>query len=473
VVTDWRSVPGNQNAFDRLRDLLRGRQVIAFVGAGASAGLYPLWGALIKELANQAVSRGATEADRNFWIKNVDRMPDAVVAGIKRALDPGSYAEILRDIFRPRPGPDGNYFTSLQSVLMGLPFKGYITTNFDPGLLEARYRLRPDSRPTGFGTWRDPDVVARWQNGEIFTEQPCPILFAHGIYERSDTIVLGIEEYRKAYRSGPFRRLFESIWKQQRIVFVGFSFSDPWIRTAANEGLFVDEHRAAPQHVALLSLRPEDEYTPEMRRVVSEQYGADVLFYPVLRAAEDRDDHSLLHSILSELAHPDGKKLVLGAQLPGDAATSAANEIKQCWAHESTEDENFTGRSHDLTRLDRLSSDSDVRVIAVTGMGGLGKTSLVGRWVKTRASSMGRPIKGVLFWSIYADRDVRSLFQAILRFATEHVGAPAPNSKLDSVTSALDVLRATPILLVIDGLELLQDVPVCSRLRRILERGIA
>jgi hypothetical protein len=36
------------------------------------------------------------------------------------------------------------------------------------GLLEARYRLRPDSRPTGFGTWRDTDVVARWQNGDVF-----------------------------------------------------------------------------------------------------------------------------------------------------------------------------------------------------------------------------------------------------------------------------------------------------------------
>ena len=56
------------------------------------------------------------------------------------------------------------------------------------GLLEARYRLRPDSRPTGFGTWRDTDVVARWQNGDVFSEQQCPILFAHGIHERPDTI---------------------------------------------------------------------------------------------------------------------------------------------------------------------------------------------------------------------------------------------------------------------------------------------
>ena len=103
-----------------------------------------------------------------------------------------------REIFRSKTGTDGNYFTPLQGALFRLPFKGYVTTNFDPGLLEARYRLRPDSRPTGFGTSRDTDVVARWQNGDVFSEQQCPILFAHGIYERRDTI----ENENDAFRIG-------------------------------------------------------------------------------------------------------------------------------------------------------------------------------------------------------------------------------------------------------------------------------
>jgi hypothetical protein len=100
VIPDWRSIPGNSDAFDLLRRMVHTRQTVAFVGAGASAGLYPLWSGLIKELANRAVSRGASGASRQFWMKNVDKLPDVVVAGIKRALDQGSYAELLREIFR-------------------------------------------------------------------------------------------------------------------------------------------------------------------------------------------------------------------------------------------------------------------------------------------------------------------------------------------------------------------------------------
>jgi tetratricopeptide (TPR) repeat protein len=459
VITDWRSIPGNPDAFDLLRRMVHTRQTVAFVGAGASAGLYPLWTGLIKELANRAVSRGASDASRQFWMKNVDKLPDVVVAGIKRALDQGSYAELLREIFRSKSGADGNYFTPLQSALIRLPFKGYITTNFDPGLLEARYRLRPDSRPTGFGTWRDTDVVARWQSGDVFSEQQCPILFAHGIYERPDTIVLSLDEYRQAYRSGPFRRLFESIWRQQRIVFVGLSFTDQWIRTVANEGLFSGEQGGAPRHVALIGLRPSEEYTPEMRRAVADQYSTDVLFYPIVPASDESEDHGALHSILSELMAGAVENV---AQIPPSFAQASSDNsrlVPQRWAHESTEDETFTGRSRDLVRLDRLSADPEVRVIAITGMGGLGKTSLVGHWVKTRSSSMRRQIKGVLFWSIYADRDVRNLFLTIIRFAVDQVGVAAPRSQQELAATALEMLRKTPMLLVIDGLEVLQDVP--------------
>jgi hypothetical protein len=205
---DWRDIPGNQRAFDRLRDLVQGG-AIAFVGAGASAGLYPLWGGLIRRLADEAVSRGrSTDADRASLLRMSADYPDQVVRGIKAALGDGIYAEALREIFRPRAGPTGNHFSDLHAVLLRLPFKGCITTNFDTGLLEARLALRPDSRATGFATWKDADAIRRWDTGDIFSEQPCPVLFAHGIYDRSDTVVLGAAEYRDAYKTGPFRRRF-------------------------------------------------------------------------------------------------------------------------------------------------------------------------------------------------------------------------------------------------------------------------
>jgi hypothetical protein len=36
-------IDGNRHVFDRLRALIESRRAISFVGAGASAGLYPLW----------------------------------------------------------------------------------------------------------------------------------------------------------------------------------------------------------------------------------------------------------------------------------------------------------------------------------------------------------------------------------------------------------------------------------------------
>jgi hypothetical protein len=112
MAEDREAIPGNRDAFRRLCELMKTGEAIAFVGAGASAGLYPLWAALIARLADEAVSRGrASEADRRYWLKSFGDYPDQVVRGIKTPLGDGIYAEALREIFRPREGSVGDRFT--------------------------------------------------------------------------------------------------------------------------------------------------------------------------------------------------------------------------------------------------------------------------------------------------------------------------------------------------------------------------
>ena len=60
---------GSEHARRKLGELLASGRAIAFVGAGASAGLYPLWHQLIAQLADEAVTRGLANAEqRKLWV---------------------------------------------------------------------------------------------------------------------------------------------------------------------------------------------------------------------------------------------------------------------------------------------------------------------------------------------------------------------------------------------------------------------
>ena len=297
----WRSIAGNQHVFDALRNLLTSQRAVALVGAGASAGLYPLWGSLIQQLIDQVITRGlASEDDRAFWLRTQHDRPHQVVRAVKAKLGSSIYGNILYETFKPRVGTDNKKFTPTHEILAKLPFRGYATTNYDPGLLEATYAL-PVGSPTNWGTWKDNDIIHRWYTGEIL-EGSSPVLFIHGIYERSDTVVLGTGEYRDAYQPGPYRRLFEKLWSQDNLVFVGFGFSDPWFDFLADEVLSQTTRTAAgdSRHIAILGLRSDYQYSPEMRNLWHDQYNAQVLFYPI-QVVDNREDHTALYDILSSL----------------------------------------------------------------------------------------------------------------------------------------------------------------------------
>jgi SIR2-like domain len=306
---DVLTIPGNPFVLDRLRELLATERAIAFVGAGASAGLYPLWDGLIRQLADEAVTRGrATEADRTTWLRIAPRSPQQAVRGIKDKLRRPVYGAVLTRIFGYQTGDDGKPFTPIQRLLLQLPFRGYVTTNYDPGLLEARSTVRPRVRATGYATWQDADAVRRWQTDEAFGEHACPVMYAHGIYEKSDTIVLGVEEYRQAYQAGAFRELISKLWSQEHLVFVGFGFADTWFDVVAEEIRGLTRHAAGePRHVAILGVPQDEEYSPQLRDSFHDAYDTEVLLYPVQVTERDgarQEDHSRLRTILEELVRP-------------------------------------------------------------------------------------------------------------------------------------------------------------------------
>jgi hypothetical protein len=355
VTGDWRTVPGNKAAYERLRDLLKQGDAIAFVGAGASAGLYPLWGGLIGKLIGTAVSHGrADAATAESWRGNLANYPDQVVRGIKGVLDNGTYAEAMRQIFRPQVDAEGNRFTPTHGALLRLPFKGCITTNYDSGLIEARARMRPDCPQTGYATWKDADAVAGWDSGDVFPQHPRPILFAHGIYERTESIVLGTAEYREVYKPGAFRRMFDGLRSRGHMVFVGFSFADAWVRFLANDVLTAAGTRtAAPRHVAVIGLPPGHAYAPFDRDLFVNQYDAEPLFYPIRPLLGGGEDHGALVELLSALAGEMGIPEPREPAIIAAPSASVAKPMPRRWAHETTNDEKFTARMEPLQKLHR------------------------------------------------------------------------------------------------------------------------
>ena len=164
-------LPGNRRVFDALAGMLRADKAIAFVGAGASAGMYPLWGQFIDQLADHAAAEGKAEArDAARWKADKTSSPQQRVNVIVRKLGEHSYRNFLKDLW-PAYHCDGKRYTPTHAALVRLPFRGYVTTNYDPALEFARMEMRPGCLTTGTPTWQDDDEVHRWRTGDVFAEE--------------------------------------------------------------------------------------------------------------------------------------------------------------------------------------------------------------------------------------------------------------------------------------------------------------
>ena len=440
------NIPGNRAVYGRLRGLLEAGSAYAFVGAGASAPLYPLWGKLIEKLAEEPVRLGLADgAAKQFWLRSANDKPLLVASQIKARLGDSYYYPFLYETFKDRIGSDGQGYTHSQSALIRMNFKAWITTNYDPGLLEARRVLRPEIRETGFSVWKD-FKRDQWKNGDV--------LFAHGHFAAAENIVLDHASFRRAYHDTPYGRFFESLWFEEHLVFAGFSFRDVTLGQIADEVLWQTARQdgSAPRHVAILGL--SEAYTAEMRAEMLGSYHSEALFYPVRGG-----DHSALTVLLDSLARPP---VTLAVALPPTAPTTAPS----LFAHETTEDAKFTGRVDVLKRLDRWSADPKVRVIAITAIGGLGKTALLGHWLRSAAFP-------VFFWSFYRERDPHLLFERLLAFGREHLGWTPSRQDASPRAQCLELLAAQRLIVGLDGLEVIQEAPGTVAYAKLLDVNLA
>lgn len=459
-----------------LREYLASGQAVAFLGAGVSAPLYPLWDGLISELVDAAGPR-LTEKEASTCRALARESPESVVEIVRRSLGAGVYRDVLRQVLRARTDPDtGRSWTAVQELVCRCAFKAVVTTNYDPGIVNARMRVRPGALATGFVTWEDELGLDRWRTGEVFGEDELPVLFAHGQHNKPDGIVLAATEYRRAY-AGKLPHVLAELVFTGHLVWLGFSFADQRIAAVLREiasrtGTRVDPGEA-PRHVAVMAWNPADEDDLQVLAQRAEiEYGAQLVLYPA-----PGGNHSALGRLLAGLAddrYPSVDDPPLARTVPtvtasGPPVTNDRPAVPVSWTPPAEPTEHFTGRAEELARLDRWAADPQVALVGVTAWGGAGKTTLVTHWALEADGITRRPrVQGLFGWSFYADSSAERWAGRLLDWARQDLGvAVVGTGRL--AEAVLTVLRTVPVLLVLDGLEVVQEGPAGGGFGQLLD----
>ena len=125
--------------------------------------------------------------------------------------------------------------------------------------------------------------------------------------------------------------------------------------------------------------------------------------------------------------------------------------------HDLGEDVLHVPRTHRLAELDDALADLAVRAVAVEGLGGAGKTSLVGHWLRRAQTVEQRPLAGLFYWSFYADTKTDRLIGSFLRWVeARHDTGSGPSGERPIEAFERVITTLPPYLLVLDGLEVLQ-----------------
>lgn len=300
-------IAGNFFASEKLKELLAKGEAIAFVGAGASAELYGVWQDIISYLVGAAKTRGLASDDYcTFWLRHASSKPQHIVRQIKHSLGEAIYHQVLRSYFSHRKQQaGGRNCTKLQEAIVSLPFRGIITTNYDPGLYEARCLCRPDLEHSDGKTWEDGDYSLAWYKQEVFQDRSCPIFYAHGKWDRPETVILDNDRYRRAYAEQRFRAMFEHIWIAQKLVIIGVGFADSWLDRVLDELLPQMSQSSEPRHIAVIGLHREEKgYAGALRDLMQNAYNALALFYEIDTQEVDGklvDNHHRLITLLNEI----------------------------------------------------------------------------------------------------------------------------------------------------------------------------
>ncbi len=158
------AIPGNGPVLEKLGRLLEKGEAIALVGAGASAGLWPLWDEFLQGFIESSLRHGRIRPEKaDYFKQEAPPTPLETAQQLRLKIGEALYFEYLQQTFSDKPSPQtGWVYTLAHKALLQLPIQNYVTLNYDAGLTNARTVLYPLAT-SSYRFWNQEEARAKSQ----------------------------------------------------------------------------------------------------------------------------------------------------------------------------------------------------------------------------------------------------------------------------------------------------------------------
>jgi hypothetical protein len=237
-ILDWATseeLEHNERALSELARVVASGEAILLAGAGSSISAgYPSWDALLQRLCYRCRELGASSSARapSDEVAKL-RYAQELREEITRIAGPDAYHRVITHAFSAPP-----IITSFHRDLVRLPFRAFLTTNYDE-VLEEAFEAVGSGRPKAVAIWNGDQMDVSPAIRAIAVGGPIEyVIHLHGVYRFAASVILCADDYRRAYgfalpperanggRQTPLVNLTTALLATRRIVFVGFSVRD-------------------------------------------------------------------------------------------------------------------------------------------------------------------------------------------------------------------------------------------------------
>jgi formylglycine-generating enzyme required for sulfatase activity len=254
-------------------------ETVLFAGAGMSKPRLPGWSELLERMLAWAGRQQISLAGAEDSIRDLIGRNKLLLAAhqLRARLGENNFCRFIREVFRDpqlQPSP-------VHQLLPGMGFAAILTTNYDK-LIESAF---PAGTPCHTG--RDHPELSG-----LMRERGFAIVKVHGDVDRSESIVLGQADYRKAmFANEPFRIFLTGLFFTRTVLFAGCSLSDPDLLLFLEELKFqlkghLGTHYALMRTHGMNALERQD---------FEESYGIRIL------GDDAREDHPDIGQFLADL----------------------------------------------------------------------------------------------------------------------------------------------------------------------------